>query len=509
MKPLLTVSGLSVRLPSGQALVDQVSFALERGERLGMAGPSGSGKSLTALAIAGLLPEGFQAGGSIKLEGHEILDLAEPDRARLRGQRIAMVFQEPMTALDPMRRIGRQVETPLKVHGLGTRVERRDRVAALLTAVGMPPELVSPNLFPHEISGGQRQRVLIAAALAAGPDLLVADEPTTALDSVVQRQILDLLQELTAECRLALLLISHDTRVLARICRDTLLMQNGRMVERKSAGTARVSARPECAVRDVGRHGDANVLNASHLTKIYRAPAGGAVNAVENISLVIGSGEAVGLVGASGSGKSTLSRMLAGLEQPDRGKVLLDGRERVAPASMSHSVQMVFQDPYDSLDPRWTIGRIVAEPLKAPGHASVERSRKVVDALRAVDLPVDLAARYPHMLSGGQRQRVAIARALIARPRLIILDEPLSALDDATQAQIVELLARLRRENALSYLMVSHDWQVVQQLCSRVLVMDGGRIVEAGTVEQVLTDPASAAGRALKQALLAPTVAPQ
>lgn len=514
MSRLLEVAGLTIRLHDGSILVEDVSFHLERGQRLGIVGASGSGKSLTAHAIAGLLPEEVRASGSVRLDGREILDLPEEERARLRGRRIATVFQEPMTALDPARRVGDQIMAPMKIHGWGARRDWPARVAALMAAVGLPPDRLPPTLFPHELSGGQRQRVLIATALAAEPDLILADEPTTALDLVTQHQILDLLESLVQQRGLALILVSHDLSVISRVCSDVLVMRGGRIVQ--AGPVARVLAEevttqkpcPAASRNPAGTLGTP-LLAAEGLVRRYRLPGGAWRAALGGVDVRIEAGESVGLVGASGSGKSTLTRLLTGLEHPDAGHVRLDGQDPARRAQARHSVQLVFQDPFDSLDPRWTVGRIVAEPLDHDRLTEAQRRARVAQALREVELPVDAASRYPHAFSGGQRQRVAIARALVARPKLVVLDEPLSALDVAIQGQILDLLARLRARHGLTYLLVSHDLNVVRQLCSRVMVMEGGLIVEAGAVEKVLRRPRSLAAQALVAAMLPPTVARQ
>ncbi|HEX2529200.1 MAG TPA: ABC transporter ATP-binding protein [Geminicoccus sp.] len=519
MIPLLQVSDLSVGLRGGALLVDSLAFRLERGQRLGIVGGSGSGKSVTVHAVAGLLPEELTATGSVRLDGQEILDLPETERARLRGRRIATIFQEPMTALDPVRRIADQVRAPMDIHRLGTAKERRDKVADLLAAVGLPRTTFPADLFPHELSGGQRQRVLLAAALAADPDVLLADEPTTALDLVTQRQILDLLDNLAERRGLSLVMVSHDLGVIARLCEHVLVMEGGRMVENGPVAkiltapahpvTARLVGRRLAAAPIEQRPRHAPLLVARGLTRHYRLPDRGRRVAVDDVDLEIMAGESVGLVGASGSGKSTLARLLTGLEPPDAGSVLLDGHDPGRWDKVRHSVQMVFQDPFDSLDPRWKIARIVGEPLDRDRLPDSEHLARVVQALREVELPEDALRRHPHAFSGGQRQRIAIARALVARPRLVVLDEPLSALDVVIQDQVLALLSRLRAAHDLTYLLISHDLGVVQRLCSRVIVLAKGQIVEEGPVDQILHSPRSSAARALVDAVLAPTVAPQ
>jgi peptide/nickel transport system ATP-binding protein len=360
------------------------------------------------------------------------------------------------------------------------------------------------------LSGGQRQRVLIAAALAAGPDLLLADEPTTALDLVTQRQILDLLDELVAARGLALLLVSHDEGVIARMCPHVLVMAAGRIV-RSGPAAAPSAGGAALPLQAQGHPGPPALLTATGVSRHYRLPGGAKRQAVDRVDLMVAPGEAVGLVGGSGSGKSTLVRLLTGLERPDGGVVRLDGRDPAEPAVPRHPVQLVFQDPFDSLDPRWRVGQILAEPLHGLRLTPAERHHRVLAALAEVGLPAEAASRHPHAFSGGQRQRIAIARALVAHPRLVVLDEPLSALDRPLQEQVLELLAALRRRHGLAYLLVSHDLDIVRRLCSRVLVMAEGRIVEEGPVDQVLRVPASAAARALlaaRLALPAPPVAP-
>ena len=519
MMPLLDVENLSVSLRHGRHLVDGISLRLERGQRLGVVGRSGSGKSLMIHAIAGLLPEELVPTGSVRLDGKEILDLQEKDRAKLRGRRIGTIFQEPMTALDPVRRIGDQIRAPMDNHRLGTGCERVEKVLDLMQAVGLPPSTFSPDLFPHELSGGQRQRVVLAAALAADPDLLLADEPTTALDVVIQRQILDLLDRLVETRGLTLVLVSHDLGVISRLCENVLIMDAGKavgagslqdMLSKPSYLATIRPARGQPAISDLPADpAPPNLAVMRNVSRQYRLPDRSWRSALAGIDLAVGEGEAVGLVGSSGSGKSTLARLLTGLELPDSGRILLDGHDPSQEKNVRHSVQMVFQDPFDSLDPRWTVGRIVGEPLERDHLPAAERSARVAQALEEVDLPAGAELRHPHAFSGGQRQRIAIARALVARPRLVVLDEPLSALDVVVQDQVIDLLIRLQQRHRLAYLLISHDLSVVRRLCSRVVVLDRGRVVEAGPMEGVLDAPESQVTKALVEAVLVPTVAPQ
>jgi len=468
---ILSVTGLRV----GDGLLDDITFTVGRGERVGLIGESGSGKSLTALSIMGLLPRGLSATGSVVLEGQELIGLPDRRIRPLRGRVMSMVFQEPMTALDPLMTVGKQVQE----------AAHRSDVAGLFEQVALDPARM--NAYPHELSGGQRQRVLIAMALAQEPDLLICDEPTTALDVTVQDQILDLLDRLVDETGVSLLFITHDLGVINRMCRRVLVMSGGSVVEEGT--TEQVLRAPEhpytqrlvaaslpgepAEVREVGPP----VLTLSNVTREY-----GTTKALDDVSLVVHRGERLGIVGGSGSGKTTLLRQLAGLDSPTSGTVRVDA-----------GVQVVFQDPQSSLNPRLRVGRSVAEG--GGDHA------RVLEVLAEVGLPPDAAERYPHQFSGGQRQRISIARAVAGRPEILLADEPVSALDVSVRAQVLELLDRLVDEYGLTLVFISHDLSVVREVCSTVAVMYRGRIVEHGPTEAVWADPQDEYTRSLLAAI--------
>jgi peptide/nickel transport system ATP-binding protein len=509
---ILDVSGLKVAIGAAP-LLHEISFAVSAGEILGLAGASGSGKSLTALALGRLLPVQARCSGRVQLEGRELLGLSEREMCAVRGRGIGLVFQEPATALNPLLTIGAQVEETVRVHLDLPRTESRARALAALARVGLDPGRISPERYPHQLSGGQRQRVAIALAVALAPRLLIADEPTAALDVTTQARILELLQELAARDGMGVLLVSHDLAMLAGTADRLLILRGGTIVEQ--GATAAVLGSPQhpytaelvraFSLRSrASRRAPASapLLEAQAVTREYAGAArrwfgrSTPVRAVDGVSLEIRAGERVALVGESGSGKSTLVRTLLGLEAADEGSVLLAGERMGVGASAARRaqrrlLQAVFQDPYGSLNPRHRVGRIVAEPLvllDAP-LARGERAARVAAALAAVGLDASVAARYPHEFSGGERQRIAIARALIVAPRLVILDEAVSALDAALRAQVLALLDELSSARGLAYLLVSHDLSVARAVSDRVLVMQAGRIVEAGATEQVLSSP--------------------
>ena len=448
--PMLSVQDVCIRTGK-ETIVGPLSFSIEPGQRLGIIGESGSGKSLTALAIMGLLPKNLHAEGSIELGGRELVGLRDRQVRKLRGADMAMVFQEPMSALDPLMRVSKQ----LRYAGAS---------AEALNEVGLDAALASR--FPHELSGGQRQRVMIAMAMARNPKLLICDEPTTALDATTQDSILDLIMELTQRHNTALLFISHDLRVIRRMCPETLVMQDGQIVESGAALDnpqhpytkhliAASQSKPAATEPKLGEV----VISLDHVTKAY-----GSTIALSDVSLEVRKGERIGVVGSSGSGKTTLLKLITGLEQPTSGSVQVEGR-----------VQMVFQDPQGSLNPRMPIWKIVAEGSPTP----VTRA-EIAKVLAEVGIDEDALDRFPHEFSGGQRQRISIARAVIGNPDILLADEAVSALDVSVRAQVLELLERLVESYSLTLVFISHDLGVVKQVCSSLAVIYHGELVERG-----------------------------
>lgn len=495
---LVEVTDLSISFGDVQA-VRGLSFSLEAGGALGVVGESGSGKSASAYALLGLhRGTGAKVGGSVRVAGVDVQAAGDAELRGLRGAKAAMVFQDPLSSLDPYYAVGDQIAQVYRVHNRVSRRAARARAVEVLDRVGIPDAVRRSRSRPHEFSGGMRQRALIAMALACEPELLIADEPTTALDVTVQAQILDLLHGLRRETGMGLLLVTHDVGVAAESVDEVLVMRSGLAVERGPVAEvlraprepytkALLSAVPRLAPEPGGAPGavgrtvpdTAEVLvEADGLRQVF-GRGKSALAAVDGVSLTVRHGETLGVVGESGSGKTTLGRMLVGLLEPTSGR--LDRVDRV---------QMVFQDPVSSLNPRRSVGESVADPLRARGQRdeSVIRAR-VRDLLERVGLDPEQYDRYPHEFSGGQRQRVGIARALAAEPRLIVCDEAVSALDVTTQAQVTALLAELQRELGLALVFIAHDLAVVRQVSDRVAVMRHGRIVEEGPVEQVYGAP--------------------
>ena len=525
--PLLSVSDLHVgfrRLDGDAPAVRGISFDLARGETLALVGESGSGKSVTALSILQLLPypRAFHERGSIRFDGQELLGAPEARLRRVRGDRIAMIFQEPMTSLNPLHGIGRQIGETLEVHR-GLRGEAcHARVIELLRLVGLGNAEKRLSALPHELSGGQRQRVMIAMALANEPDILIADEPTAALDVTIQAQILALLKDVQRRFGMALLLITHDLSIVAKMADRVAVMQAGLVVE--SGPVTSVFSAPQhaytrklLAATPKGRPAQAamdapEVLSCQGLKVWFPVKGGvfkrtiGQIKAVDGVDLSIREGQTVGVVGESGSGKTTLGLALLRLIKSD-GPVAflgrpLNGLNGAALRPLRREMQIVFQDPYGSLSPRLSVGEIVAEGLEVHGLGgkAAGRRRLVEEALAEVGLEPETADRYPHEFSGGQRQRIAIARALVLKPRFVVLDEPTSALDLSVQAQIVDLLRALQERRRLAYLFISHDLRVVRALADRLVVMKDGRVVEAGAADAIFTNPQSAYTRALMAA---------
>ena len=513
--PLLQVRDLAVSfdLPEGEVkAVRGVSFDIAKGETLGLVGESGSGKTVTALSILQLLPYPLarHPGGSILFRGQEIIGASEETLRRIRGDRIAMIFQEPIISLNPVHTIEKQVNETLIVHkGLVPKAARK-RTLELLRLVGLDDAEQRLGAFPHELSGGQRQRVMIAMALANDPDLLIADEPTTAVDVTIQAQILELLKELRAKLGMALLLITHDLRIVRKMADRMCVMKDGEIVE--SGPTEAVFGRPQhpytrhlFAAEPKGRpaspEADAPVVMSTRDFKIwFPIKAGllrrtvGHVRAVDGVTLTVREGQTVGVVGESGSGKTSLALGLLRLIS-SRGPIVLEGRDIQGWRSrqlrpLRREMQIVFQDPFGSLSPRLSVGEIVGEGLKVHriGDAG-EREALIVSALEEVGLDPETRHRYPHEFSGGQRQRIAIARAMVLKPRFVVLDEPTSALDMSVQAQIIDLLRALQARHKLAYLFISHDLKVVRALADEIIVIRAGRVVEHGPAEAIFENP--------------------
>jgi peptide/nickel transport system ATP-binding protein len=523
IEPVLAVEGLSVAV-GARPVVQDVSLSIARGEMVALVGESGSGKSLTARAIMGLLPRACRTGpgGRIRLNGTDIAGLPERQLRRLRGNRMAMVFQEPMSSLNPLHSIGAQIVEAIRIHQRIPLAAATARAAELLGEVGLPDPEALLARYPHQLSGGQRQRVMIAMALANQPDLLIADEPTTALDVIVQAQILALLKDLQARHSMAVLLITHDLTIVRRYASRVHVMQAGRIVE--SAPTARLFAAPEHPYTQMllgseptetapARPAAEPLLTVDALTVRFpgrsqgwrRKPTPDAIG-VAAASLQVARGEAVGIVGESGSGKTSLGLAIMRLIASDGairlGDQRIDSLDRAALLPFRRRMQIVLQDPFASLNPRLSVRQVVEEGLivNGIGTSAADRLARVRTALAEAGLPGDILDRFPHEFSGGQRQRLSIARALAVEPEFLLLDEPTSALDLSVQAHILKLLRDLQDRRGLSYLFISHDLKVVRALCQRVIVMKSGRIVEAGPTTRILEQPETDYARNLVRA---------
>ncbi len=511
--PLLAVDRLCVNFGPAR-VVDSVSFAVDAGEKFALVGESGSGKSVTALSVLKLVG-GADYQGTIRFQGSDVFAKSEAEMLALRGRDIAMIFQEPMTALNQLYTIGNQIGEVLELHEGLSKKQAHIRAVELLERTGIPEPHRRVNALPHQLSGGQRQRAMIAMALACRPKLLIADEPTTALDVTIQAQILALLDDLQREFAMAILFITHDLNLVRRFCNRVGVMERGRLVEqgethevfarpREPYTVKLINSRPQRAVQPIAV--DAPVLAAVRDVSVdFVIPRGwfakDVVHAVREASLELRRGETLGIVGESGSGKTTLGMALLALQPIDSGGVTLegarlDGSDRATLRAMRRRMQVVFQDPFGSLSPRMTIGQIVGEgvALHLPELSQEERQTRVLDMLAEVGLSdasgmTDVLTRYPHEFSGGQRQRIAIARAVILRPEILVLDEPTSALDVSVQQQVLRLLGALQIRYGMSYVFISHDLAVVRAMSHRVLVMKDGAIVEQGEAEALFAAP--------------------
>ena len=527
---LLRVENLHVGFTSDgrqTTAVDGVSFDVPEGKTLGLVGESGSGKSVSALSVLGLLPypAAFHNSGRIMFDGDDIMGADTRVLQRLRGNDISMIFQEPMSSLNPLHDIEKQISEVIQLHRGLSRKAARDETCALLERVGIPDPESRLGALPHELSGGQRQRVMIAMALANRPRLLIADEPTTALDVTIQKQILDLLRDLQRENGMAILLITHDLGVVRKMADRICVMQQGQIVENDEnhaifekpahAYTRKLIAAEPSGAPEPLKANPPEIVSGENVKVWFPIRQGllrrtqTHVKAVNDISLTVRRGETLGIVGESGSGKTTLGRAMIGLQRAEGSITIngtnLSGASPAARRAMRKHMQIVFQDPYGALSPRLPVADIIGEGLAIhePELTSAVRMARVRDILEDVELDPDIAGRYPHEFSGGQRQRIAIARALVLNPEFIILDEPTSALDRSVQAQIIELLRRLQAERGLTYLFISHDLKVVRALAHRVLVMQNGVAVELGPTQQIFDAPASPYTKTLIEAAFA------
>ena len=521
---LLEVEGLGIGFPQDGAevlAVKGVSFRVEPGETVALVGESGSGKSVTALATVRLLPRAARVQGSVKFQGRELSGAPDAELQRVRGNEISFIFQEPMTSLNPLHTIERQITESLGLHQGLRGAGARARVVELLHKVGIREAESRMGAYPHQLSGGQRQRVMIAMALANGPKLLIADEPTTALDVTIQAQILELLAELKRSEGLSMLFITHDLNIVRRIADRVCVMQAGEIVEQGATGeiftaprhpyTQKLLAAEARGLPEPVPQGAAVVAETRDLRVWFPITRGflrrtvGHVKAVNSATLHVRAGETLGIVGESGSGKTTLALAILKLV-PFTGRVAFLGRD-LGPVSghalrdLRRDLQMVFQDPYGSLSPRMTAEQIIAEGLGVHGlEPGRDRRDMVAEIMHEVGLDPATMGRYPHEFSGRQRQRIAIARAMILRPKLVVLDEPTSALDMTVQVQIVELLRELQRKWGLAYIFISHDLRVIRALSHRVMVMQAGDVVEAGLAAEVFENPKSDYTRTLIKA---------
>jgi len=524
---LLEVSGLTVAFKN-EKVVNDISFDVYKGETFALVGESGSGKSITALSVLRLLPTNAKVSAKhILLDDQNLLRIAENDFCRIRGKRIGLIFQDPMSSLNPVMTIGEQIAEVIQVHFNFSKSEIKKVVFELLQQVEIPEPDRRINEYPHQLSGGQRQRVMIAIALAGKPDLLIADEPTTALDVTIQAQILQLLKSIQQKTGMALWLISHDLALVSNMADRIAVMQQGKIVETNNTREffkqakhpyslkllAALPSMDSCIDKPADQQ-QANLLQVEGFKVYYPIRKGffkrivDHVRAVDGVSFQLQQGKTLALVGESGCGKTTLGKGLINLIPQTAGTVLFNGvklseLDKAALRLKRSEIQIVFQDPFSSMNPRMLVGDIIAEGIKSlhPDIDSADRQQTVANLLQQVELPQSSAMRYPHEFSGGQRQRICIARALAVEPKLIICDEPTSALDVSVQAQIIELLKNLQQSKGISYLFITHDLAVVAEIADEVAVMHQGKIVEQGGVEQVLTSPVHAYTRKLLNAV--------
>jgi peptide/nickel transport system ATP-binding protein len=524
--PVLEVKGLSVTLPEGadrKYAVEDISLTVGRGEIVCVVGESGSGKSVTAQTVMGLIPrkELTPVAGEALLQGEDLLKKSESDLRELRGVKMAMIFQEPMTALNPVMRVGDQIGEMLEIHTQMPASERRARIIEVMNDVGLPDVNQMIDSYPHQLSGGQRQRIMIAMALALEPALLIADEPTTALDVTTQAQILDLIKDIQVRHGTGVLFITHDFGVVAEIADRVVVMQNGKVVEQGTADQVLNKPREPYTKMLIGSvpsmvppkrkaitKGEP-ILAARALEKIYGSTgwfgSGRVVHAARQVELEVRRGETLGVVGESGSGKSTVARCIVRLIDPTSGEVLIDGTN-IAKMSQSElrsyrrDVQVVFQDPYRSLNPRRTVGQSIIEGPMNFGISHAEAMSRAGKLMEIVGLSATALDRFPHQFSGGQRQRICIARALAMEPKVLIADEAVSALDVSVQAQVLKLLDDVRKQFDLAMLFITHDLRVAAQICDRIMVMQHGEVVEQGATASVYAKPQHAYTRQLLEA---------
>ncbi|HUH61013.1 MAG TPA: ABC transporter ATP-binding protein, partial [Candidimonas sp.] len=533
MSHLLEIRNLTVELPADsdrRYAVEGLSLQLNRGETVCVVGESGSGKSVTAHAVMQLLPKNALniSSGEILLEGVNLLELDAETMRQYRGSRLAMVFQEPMTALNPVMTVGDQVEETLLAHGQLDRTASRAKVIELLADMHLPDPQTLQHCYPFQLSGGQRQRVVIAMAMIMQPGLLIADEPTTALDVTTQAQILKLIDSLKRRLGIGVLFITHDFGVVADIADRVAVMQQGRLVEFGTRDEVLhnpqhpytrqlIAAVPQLRVRNgleltAAQRLSEPLLRIDRLTKTYKARRTGMfskaerIKALDEVSLDIAAGETVGLLGESGSGKTTLGQCVVRLLETDSGSIDFSGQsiEKLRGAALHRlrpQIQMIFQDPYSSLNPRHKVGRIITENAILHGVTRAEANRRMLEVLELVGLDPSAVDRHPHEFSGGQRQRIGIARALVLQPQLIVADEPVSALDVSVQNQVLALLLDIRRKLGLSMLFITHDLRVASQICDRIAVMHKGKIVECNTAEEIYRSPRHAYTKTLIDAM--------